>query len=116
MTINRYTPQEYYARERLADDKSDYFHGQIFKAALATARHSLISANIGGEVGNRLKGKLCRVYDSNLRMAVLATGFRCYPDVSVYCEPLVFDIADTEGETAVNPSSVANRLAFRIIT
>ena len=103
MTINRYTPQEYYARERLADYKSDYFQGQIFATARVTARHCLISANIGGEVGNRLKGKPCRAYDSNLRMAVLATGFRCYPDVSVYCGPLRFDEADTEGETAVNP-------------
>jgi len=104
MTINRYTPQEYYARERLAHYKSDYFQGQVFAAARGTARHSLISANIGGEVGNRLKGKPCRAHDSNLRMAVLATGFRCYPDVSVYCEPLVFDLTDTDGETAVNPT------------
>ena len=54
--------------------------------------------------GNRLKGKPCRAYESNLRMVVLATGLRTYPDVAVYCGPLIFDKADAAGETAVNPT------------
>jgi Uma2 family endonuclease len=29
--------------------------------------HSLITLNVGGELRSRLKGKPCRVYDSNLR-------------------------------------------------
>jgi Uma2 family endonuclease len=103
-TIKRYTPQEYYALERSADYKSDYYQGEIFSMAGGTALHSLISGNIVREVGNRLKGKPCLAYESNLRMGVLATGLRCYPDVGVYCGPLVFDPADTSGETAVNPS------------
>jgi Uma2 family endonuclease len=103
-TVKRYTPQEYYALERLADYKSDYYQGEIFAMAGGTARHSLITMNIGREVGNRLKGKPCRAYESNLRMAVLATGLRTYPDVSVYCGPLIFDKADDGVETAVNPT------------
>jgi Uma2 family endonuclease len=103
-TIKHYTPEEYYALERAADYKSDYYQGEIFSMAGGTALHSLISSNVAGEVRQLLKGKPCRVYESNLRMAVLATGLRSYPDVGVYCGPLVFDPADTSGETAVNPS------------
>ncbi|MDB5320068.1 MAG: hypothetical protein JWN40_1699 [Phycisphaerales bacterium] len=102
--VKRYTPEEYYALERPADYKSDYYQGEIFAMAGGTARHSLITSNIAGEVRQRLKGKPCRAYESNLRMAVLATGLRTYPDVAVYCGPLIFDKADNAGETAVNPT------------
>jgi Uma2 family endonuclease len=100
----RYTPQEYYALEREAEYKSDYYQGEIFNMSGGTARHSLISMNLGREVGNRLKGKPCRAYESNLRLAILATGLRCYPDVSVYCGPLQFDSEDKFAETATNPT------------
>ena len=49
-TIKRYTPQEYYALERAADYKSDYYQGEIFSMAGGTALHSLISSNVAGEV------------------------------------------------------------------
>jgi Uma2 family endonuclease len=102
--VKRYTPQEYYALERQAEYKSDYYKGEIFNMSGGTANHSLITANIAGEVRNRLKGKPCRAYESNLRLAILATGLRCYPDVSVYCGPLQFDPEDNTGETATNPT------------
>lgn len=102
--VKRYTPQEYYTLEREAEYKRDYYRGEIFAGTGGGARHSLITVNVGGEVGNRLKGKRCRAYASNLRLAVLATGLRCYPDASVYCGPLEFDPDDSVGETALNPT------------
>jgi Uma2 family endonuclease len=60
--------------------------------------------NIGREVGNRLKGKSCRAYESNLRLRVKNAGLVCYPDISVYCGALVLDRDDTKGETALNPT------------
>src|SRR4051794_35245398 len=102
--VKRFTPAEYYALEREADYKSDYYRGEIFAMAGGSAGHSLITANIGGEVRQRLKGKPCRAYESNLRLGVLATGLRCYPDLSIYCGPLQFDPEDKSGETATNPT------------
>jgi Uma2 family endonuclease len=102
--VKLYTPQAYYALERDADYKSEYYKGEIFAMSGGSARHSLISINIGREIGNRLKGKPCRAYESNLRMKVLATGLRTYPNVSVYCGPLEFDDEDPGVETATNPS------------
>ncbi len=104
--VKRYTPQEYYALERDAAYKSDYYQGEIFNMSGGTANHSLISVNLGREVSTRLKGKPCRAYESNLRLVVLATGLRCYPDLSVYCGPLQFDLEDKSGETATNPTLV----------
>lgn len=102
--IKRFTPQEYYTLERKAPYKSDFYEGEVFAMSGGSARHSLISINIGREVGNRLKGKPCTAYESNLRLKVKATGLRTYPDISVYCGPLEFDQEDNAPETATNPS------------
>lgn len=102
--VKRYTPQEYYALERRAAYKSEYYKGEIFAMSGGTARHSLISLNIAGEIRQRLKGKPCRAYESNLRLKVAATGLRTYPDASIYCGPLQFDDEDPGVETAVNPT------------
>ena len=57
-------------------------------------------------MGNRLKGGLCAVYESNLRLKVQATGLRCYPDMGVYCGPLERDQEDPSGETVTNPTVI----------
>ena len=109
--VKRHTPQEYYALEREAEYKSDYYQGEIFAMAGGSANHSLITANVGREVGNRLKGKPCKVYESNLRLKITATGLRCYPDVSVYCGKLQFDPEDSASETATNPTLLVEVLS-----
>src|SRR5258708_1959970 len=102
--IRRYTPEEYYRLEHAAESKSDYYNGEIFAMAGGTERHSLICTNIGGETRSRLKNSPCRAYESNLRLKVAATGLRCYPDVSVYCQPLAVDLEDPYGQTYTNPT------------
>lgn len=105
-TIKRYTPQDYYRLERAATYKSDYYDGEIFNMSGGTARHSLISLNISGELRLRLKGKPCTAYESNLRVKIKATGLRTYPDVGVYCAPLVYDPEDDGIETVTNPTVI----------
>ncbi len=105
--IKRYTPQEYYALERAAEYRSDYYNGEIFAMAGGTSRHSDIMVNICGELRNRLRGRPCRPKESNQRLKVVATGLRFYPDVSVFCGPLVYDTEDLDmPETAVNPTMI----------
>lgn len=104
--IKRFTPREYYELERKAEYKSDYYDGEIFAMSGGTSRHSVIILNIGGELRQRLKGKPCNPYESNLRLKVMATGLRTYPDVSVYCGPLERDEEDPYEETYINPTVV----------
>jgi Uma2 family endonuclease len=68
-----------------------------------TKNHSLIIANIIGEIRGHLKGKPCRVYDSNLRVRVPATFFYTYPDVTVICGPPQIDSSAGPAETVTNP-------------
>lgn len=114
--IRHYTPAEYYALEGKAEYKSDYYNGEIFPSgeigpdgllismAGGSVRHSMICASIVRETGNRLKGKPCITFESNVRLKIKSTGLRTYPDVSVYCGPREYDPEDPSGQTLFNPS------------
>jgi Uma2 family endonuclease len=102
--VHRFSVAEYYALEEAAEYRSEFFDGEIFAMAGGSARHSLVSANLLRELGNRLKGKPCSAYESNLRLKVEASGLRSYPDAGVYCGKLEFDVDDPQGQTALNPT------------
>src|SRR5215218_6039218 len=111
LTRRRFTPAEYYALEHEAAYKSDYYDGEIFDMSGGTSDHSLITSNALIAIGQQLKGKTCRAYESNMRLKVAATGMRTYPDVSVYCAPLEYDPEDPRKTTAMNPTVVIEVLS-----
>lgn len=82
--------------------KSEFFGGEMFPMTGGTSWHSLISMHIGCELGNQLKGCGCVVFDSNLRVKVLATGLYTYPDVTVACGKQ--ELVDDEQDTLTNPT------------
>lgn len=98
------TPQEYYARERAADYKSEYYQGEVFAMAGTTTRHAKIGTNLLGELYGRLKGGHGSTYNSDQRIKVAATGLRAYPDASVFCSKMEYDPEDEQRETAENPT------------
>jgi Uma2 family endonuclease len=100
------TPAEYYALERDAAYKSDYYKGEIYDMSGGTGEHSQITSNIIVATASRLRGGRCLVRESNQRLKIQATGLRTYPDVSIYCEPVQYDTEDSERQTALNPTVV----------
>ena len=107
----RYTPAEYYALERDAEYKSDYYDGEIFAMAGGTGAHSDITSNIIISLGSRLTRGPCRVRESNQRLKAQATGLRAYPDVAVYCGKIEYDEEDPDGHTATNPTVIVDVLS-----
>jgi len=101
-TLPRLTEPEYLALERAAPFKSEFFDGEMFARAGNSPMHSLIAANLIGELRTKLKGGPCKLFTSDLRLKVEATGLCTYPDVSVVCGPLQF-AAGTD-DTVVNPT------------
>lgn len=99
----RFTVAEYLRLEQDSVGRHEYHDGLIVAMAGGTAEHSLIAANLIRELGNRLKGKICRVYDSNLRIGIPRSGRYLYPDASVVCGPVAFDPADPTRQTVTNP-------------
>ena len=79
------TPQEYLEIERKAEFKSEYFGGEMFAMAGASEVHSLICTNAIFLLMAQLRNRDCRVYGSDMRVKVSASGLYTYPDVSVVC-------------------------------
>lgn len=106
-----YTIQEYLQMERASEEKHEYADGEIFSMVEGTRMHSLITTNTIAEVHTALKGKPCRVYDSNLRVRIPRSPRYMYPDVSIACNELEFDPDDERKETYTNPTLVIEVLS-----
>lgn len=103
------TEEEYLRIERAAEFKSEYYAGEMFAMSGGSVAQSLINSNVNREIGNRLKGKSCVTYDSNLRIKVPATHLYTYPDVIVICGQPQFG-AD-ESDTVTNPTLLVEVLS-----
>jgi len=98
------SPEEYLQMEINAEEKHEYFDGQIIAMAGATENHNRIVANLIGELHNYLKDKDCDVFPSDLRVTTPLLSSYMYPDVSIVCG----DIEKMEGtfDTVTNPAVV----------
>jgi Uma2 family endonuclease len=95
------TPEEYLNRERQAEHRSEYYRGEMFAMAGASANHNWIVLNTGSHLREQLKSKPCRVYPSDLKLRVEATGLFTYPDLSIVCgEPR---LESDHGDVLLNP-------------
>ena len=77
--------QDYLALERESDQRYEYLAGEAWAMAGGTPRHSGLKVNATIVVGSALGGGPCRVYDSDLKVRVAATGLATYPDLTVVC-------------------------------
>jgi Uma2 family endonuclease len=99
--IRHLSLEEYLAFERQAETKHEYIGGEAFAMTGASARHNLIVANLVAELVVQLRGRPCRVYPSDLRVAASAEGPIYYPDLVALCaEP---NFLDGEIDTLLNP-------------
>jgi Uma2 family endonuclease len=107
----RYTIQEYLRMEYDAVQRHEYYDGEIVAMAGGTPSHSLIISNIIREVGLRLKGTGCRIYEGNLRVRVPNTKLYIYPDATVICGATQHDPEDTKRQTVTNPKLIVEVLS-----
>jgi Uma2 family endonuclease len=110
-TPRLYTVDEYLRREREAQVKHEYRHGNIVAMAGGTVAHSRIIANCIRALGNRLTGGTCAPFDSNLRVRISPGKFYTYPDVTVVCGTPQVDPDDRNGETVINPRLIVEVLS-----
>jgi Uma2 family endonuclease len=105
----RLTPQEYLARERAAEFRSEFFDGGIYAMAGGSAQHALLVANLVREIGNALRASPCVVVSQDLRTSVSADGLYTYPDVLVVCGEMRF--LDDQRDTLTNPKLIVEVLS-----
>ena len=103
------TPEEYLERERKAESKSEYSHGEIFAMSGVSRKHDAIAFELLLLLGNHLRGKRCRGFTADMRVLVEPGGLYTYPDLSVACEEPRF--ADQEVDTLLNPTLLVEVLS-----
>lgn len=91
--------EEYLAFEEKSKRKHEYMDGEIFQMAGVKRNHSLIGSNVTTELNVKLREKPCEVHGSDIKV-LIREGHYVYPDVSVVCDEINFDINNT---TLFNP-------------
>ena len=95
------TPEQYLAMERSAEIRSEYFDGRIVAMAGTTRRHTLIVTKLLRLIDTHLDNRPCGVSGSDLKVWIPETRTYTYPDVSVVCDPVMYQ--DGERDIVTNP-------------
>ena len=98
------TPEQYLARERQSETKSEYFNGEVFAMAGSNVWHATVMVNLAASLVTQFKGRPCSALIGQMRIRVNATGLYTYPDVVVVCGKA--QLEDQEQDTLLNPTVV----------
>jgi Uma2 family endonuclease len=109
---HRHSFRDYLAVEEISTVKHEYLDGEIYAMAGGSVLHAALSAAMLAALHRQLGGR-CRVYSSDLRIRVRATGLASYPDMTVVCGAAETDPARRgrrrTGVIPQRPASTARR-------
>ncbi len=93
------TEAEYLALERASEVKHEFIDGTVYAMVGASEAHIDITGNIFAALHGQLSGGSCKVYASEMRVRIAASGAYVYPDVTVACGEREFadDTPDVDG-------------------
>lgn len=100
---------DYLALERSTDRKHEWLDGQVYAMAGGTIIHNQISAQVIGELLRLYDDRPCRVYTSDQKIRVRATGLATYADAVVVCGEVQVDPDDPHAIT--NPVLIVEVLS-----
>src|SRR5947209_7487652 len=101
--------EEYLALERASEIRHEYYRGEMVAMAGASERHSAIISSTQFRLYGQLLGSPCRVYSTDLRVRVSATGLYTYPDIVVACGER--QLLDNHRDTLLNPTVIIEVLS-----
>jgi Uma2 family endonuclease len=110
VTHSDYTFADYLTLERDSETKYEFDAGEILAMLGGTARHSALAARVIVALGKtRAPGRT--VFQSDMRLRIVATGRATYPDVSMVCGPIEYDPEDAAHTTITNPVLIVEVLS-----
>jgi Uma2 family endonuclease len=99
--LNLISPEEYLARERQAEYKSEYIYGQVYAMAGGSPEHNLIAGNVVTALNNALRERPCLVFNSDMKVRVPNSQKYHYAGATVVCDKPRY--ADGERDVLLNP-------------
>jgi Uma2 family endonuclease len=95
------TPAEYLALERQSQERHEYYGGELRLMAGASRKHNIISLNIASLLREKLRGKPCRPFMSDMRVRIASAQRYFYPDIAVICGAEAFVEEDIATDATV---------------
>ena len=95
------TPEQYLARERLAETRSEFHDGELVPLDGASPRHVLIVTSLITAFSKQLRENMCKVYSTALKVGDPSHRRYYYPDLAIVCGPEEFE--EGSDDVLVNP-------------
>jgi Uma2 family endonuclease len=105
-----YTLEEYFALERTGDARYEYWDGEIVSMSGGSKQHGRIAGNVYFGLRQRLAGRACEVFNSEIPVKTPPLPPYRYPDASVVCGEAVFENVD-DIDTLINPTLIVEVLS-----
>lgn len=106
----KYTLEEYLELDHNSEEKIEFWDGHIFTLAGASEIHNQIQFNCTLSLGNKLRGRNCRIYPSDMRIKVPDYPPYRYADLSALCGNRVIEKLGNQ-ELLTNPSVIIEVLS-----
>jgi Uma2 family endonuclease len=103
------TYAEYLAFEAASVEKHEFLNGEVFAMCGGTLEHGALAVAFSAALVKALGDRPCRVYSSDVRVRINATGLTTYPDMSVACGKAEVDAEDPHA--LVNPVLIVEVLS-----
>ncbi|MEJ7849384.1 MAG: Uma2 family endonuclease [Pyrinomonadaceae bacterium] len=99
-----FSDEGYLEFERFAGEKHEFLDGSVYAMAGESLAHSTICFNLHGLIHNQLRGKRCRGFSPNMKVATNDSGLFSYPDLIIVCGKPVKH--DDKGDVLTNPTVI----------
>ncbi|GAA4727510.1 Uma2 family endonuclease [Flavisolibacter ginsenosidimutans] len=101
--------EDYLLLEDEAEEKHEYYQGEVFAIAGGSIAHNRIVRNVLNSLDNFLEGKGCEVFPSDLKIHNEANTLFTYPDLSIVCGEL--NRWNKRNDTITNPAVIIEVLS-----
>ncbi len=99
-----FSVEDYLDFERIQMERHEFLDGSVYAMAGESPNHSTICFNLNTIVGLQLRGKRCRGFSPNMKIATNEKGLYSYPDLAVVCgQPTFFD---KKSDVITNPTVI----------
>ena len=99
-----FSVNDYLEYERNAPERHEFLDGSVYAMAGESPRHSTICFNLYGIIQTQLRGKRCRGFSPNMKIATNEKGLYSYPDLAIVCGTPTF--YDQKSDVITNPTVI----------
>lgn len=104
-----WTVEQYLEMERGSPIRHELIDGRVYAMSGGDQRHSRVGLNLGAALADRLDGRPCQVFNTDMKVRLANERDHLYPDASVTCDPR--DLADDRADFIRHPCLVVEVLS-----